>query len=403
MNIFRVIYNMIKLLTILVLLLIILLWIPYLSTAIYRFDNPSEFAGNNIYNPYQTMDSTAWIKANFQIQSYAWKGITDGRKNSNENIDSIYSMLEYDVIATSDYMKINRYGENKPSYIPVYEHGYGIFKNHQVCIGAEEVDWFDYFFYQSNHHKQQILNRLQVTNDLVYIAHPRFGGGNEPEDFKYLTNYDGIEALNGFRFSLDYWDTALSTGHYATVLSNDDAHDITNPDQIGQFCTFINVAEIKRENIVSSLKKGNAFGAQIHRELGDSFEIKKEKLKDIANLKYVKLNGDTIRVATDRIAAEIRFIGQDGKLMESVKNQIAAHYIFKETDTYIRIEIFYDNGNKFFLNPLARYDQDLKMPELKGKQKMNTWIFRVTAALILIFLFYLVIKIAKSIQFRRAS
>lgn len=403
MNIFRLLLNLVKIVVVLVLLVIILLWIPYLGTTYYRFQEPTKFAGQNIYNPYAAMDSSSWIKANFQIQSYAWKGITDGRKNTNEKIDSIYSMLEYDVIATSDYMKINRFGEERTSYIPVYEHGYGIFKNHQVCIGAEKVDWVDFFFYQTNHHKQQVLNRLQNTNELVFLAHPRFGGGNEPEDFKYLTNYDGIEALNGFRFSLDYWDTALSTGHYATLLSDDDAHDINNPDQIGQFCTFINVPEINRNNIVASLKSGNAFGAFIYRELGESFEAKKEKLKDIAKLKSVQLIGDTIIVETDRMASEIRFVGQDGQLKQKVSNEFAAKYKFQEDDSYIRIEIFYENGNKFFLNPFARYEQDLKMPQVEGLHLINTWIFRIVAGLILILLLYLTFKIIKNIHFRKPA
>ena len=119
------------------------------------------------------MDSNAWVKANFQIQSYAWKGITSGRMNTNQRIDSIYKLLDYDVIATSDYMKINCYKEDLDAYIPVYEHGYGIFKNHQVCIGAKKVNWVDFFFYQTLNHKQQILNKIRGNNELVFIAHSK--------------------------------------------------------------------------------------------------------------------------------------------------------------------------------------------------------------------------------------
>ncbi len=401
MVLFRFLLNVAKMVLALIILLMVLLWLPYLSTTFYSFNSSEIFQGKNIYNPYASMDSGSWIKANFQIQSYAWKGLTDGSQNSNEKIDSIYSMLEYDVIATSDYMKINRFGEDRLSYVPVYEHGYGIFKNHQVCIGSEKVNWLDFFFYQTLHHKQQIFNKLQDNNELVFVAHPRFGGGYAPEDFRYLTNYNGIEALNGFRYSLDYWDEALSTGHYATLLSDDDAHDINNPDEIGQFCTFINVPEINRNNIVQSLKSGNAFGAFIFRELGDSFKVKKEKLKDIASVKSVNLVEDTIRVETDRITTEIRFIGQNGQLKHSVLNQSFASYKFLDDDTYIRIEIFYENGNKFYLNPIVRYDQDLNMPDLKGVQYINTWVFRLFAFVIFIFMGYLLYITLKSIRFRK--
>lgn len=401
MILFRTIFNLVKALLIFILLLLALLWMPYLTTTFYKFPEPKEFSGSQINNPYAGMDSSGWEKANFQIQSYAWKGITDGRLNTNERIDSIYTMLDYDIIATSDYMKINRYRENLPSYVPVYEHGYGIFKNHQVCIGAEKVDWFDFFYYQTLSHKQQVLNKISKSNELVFIAHPKFRKGYAPEDFKYLSNYSGIEALNGYRTSLEHWDAALSSGHFVTILSNDDAHNINNPDEVGHYCTFINLKELNGKNIIYSLKSGKAFGAQIYRELGDSYQIKKEKLKGIATLKSVDLFNDTIHVRVDRPASEIRFIGQDGVLRETVYETSEAKYHFKSEDTYIRTEIFFDNGNKFYLNPFIRHDGNFDLPQVEDQKWLTTWLFRIFAFLVLIFIGYLIYKIARSIHFRK--
>lgn len=400
MIIFRIIINLLKALFILILLVIGLLWMPYLGTTFYKFQEPKPFSGKKINNPYAKMDSSAWVKANFQIQSYAWKGLTDGRLNTNERIDSIYGLLDYDIIATSDYMKINRHRENHPSYVPVYEHGYGIFKNHQVCIGSKKVDWLDYFFYQTLSHKQQILNKIRENNESVFIAHPKFRKGYSPADFKYLTNYDGIEVLNGYRVSLAHWDTALSSGHYATILSDDDAHDISNPDEVGHFCTFINVPELNQKNIVSSLKSGNAFGAEIFRERGESYVEKKKKLAEIAILKVLSLVEDTIQIEVDRMASEVRFVGQGGVLLKTETNTLSAKYEFKKTDTYVRVEIFFPNGNKFYLNPFIRHDGDFNSPKVQETKWVITWLFRIFAFLIFVLMGYFIFRIARSIHFK---
>ena len=84
-----------------------MLMVFYLMAPIYHFDDPKPFYGDKLYNPYTGMDSAQWKQYNFQVQSKAWGGITDGRKNSNELIDSMYRELNFDHVATSDYQKIN--------------------------------------------------------------------------------------------------------------------------------------------------------------------------------------------------------------------------------------------------------------------------------------------------------
>ncbi|MBI4649511.1 MAG: hypothetical protein HY738_23655, partial [Bacteroidia bacterium] len=206
-----------------------LLIIPFIFCPVYDFPAPSPFSGDNLWNPYQNMDSTLWWKANFQVQSDAWAGITSGRENPSQKIYELYKYLEYDIITISDYMKINDYGKNAPPYIPVYEHGYNLFKVHQVCIGANKVCWFDYPLFQTKHNKQFIINLLR-DNDLVALAHPAFVPYSySTNDMKYLCNYDCIEAMNHLKYSFSHWDSALSAGHPVFLLSDDDEHDISNP------------------------------------------------------------------------------------------------------------------------------------------------------------------------------
>jgi len=158
----------ILLLAIIMLLLLILSF--YLLAPSFRFEQPKPFYGQKLYNPYQNVDTPDWYKYNFQVQSKAWGGITDGRLNSNAMIDSIYQALGYDHVATSDYQKINRYKTDENAYIPTYEHGYGIRKTHQVCLGASQVLWLDYPFYQSIHHKQHIIDEIEKLRQKLVLA-----------------------------------------------------------------------------------------------------------------------------------------------------------------------------------------------------------------------------------------
>lgn len=337
------------------LFLIGLLLIHYLMCPVYEFKDPAPFSGDRVYNPYQEIDSAVWRKGNFQVQSKAWGGITDGRKNSNEQIFKVYRQLGYDIITISDYQKINTYGSGQPGYIPVYEHGYGIEKNHHVLVGARKVVWNDYPLFQNLHHKQHILNLLRNTSELVYIAHPNFTRDYPAEEMKWLSNYNGIEVLNGFRKSVAHWDTALSNGRYVTLLANDDAHDVSNPDEIGQYCTFIHAPNGSGIEVVNALKKGQSFGAEIPRPLGESMEQKALRHNDLPNLSSVTLYGDTLVVVMDSTAAEIRFIGQKGQVVSRRTDTAAAHYVITPADTYIRTEIGYPDGTTIYLNPVARY------------------------------------------------
>jgi hypothetical protein len=344
-----------RLLLFFVLAVFLVVVVMYLRCPVYRFPQPHLFTGQQIYNPYQGMDPSHWRKANFQVQSYAWCGLTDGRKNSNEQIHDIYSLLGYDVIGISDYMKINRYGHEKPSYVPVYEHGYSIKKVHQVLIGAGRVLWRDYPLYQNIDYKQDIINHLRKDNQLIFLAHPLLRHGYSLRDMHYLTNYDGIEVLNNARLSIHHWDEALSAGHFATILGDDDGHDLSNPDEAGRRCTIINAPAVTAADIIDALKRGNAFGADVAWIPGESYASKKIKHDDLPVVTAVDVVHDTLQVAVDRPAV-FRFIGQGGVLRKTDTAITRALYAIQPADTYVRTEIAFPNGTVYYLNPVIRYN-----------------------------------------------
>ena len=369
----------------------------YLLSPVYKFSGPVPFIGNKLYNPYQTIDSSNWKKCNFQVQSKAWLGITDGRKNTNELIDSIYTILGFDHVATSDYQKINYFGKDNPAFIPTYEHGYNIFKTHQVCIDADKVLWVDLMFGQTLSMKQWVLDQLKEHSRLVILAHPLLRNGYSVDDMKYLTNYDGIEVLNNVRVSLKHWDAALSSGQVAYIIGNDDAHDVTNSNHVGRRFTMINSPNINRESIMMNLEKGAAYGMDFIRHDDEPMLTKVERSKNIPKLQSAILNYDTLIVKVDTIASEIRFIGNNGIVKKVIPNNNVATYIISNDDPYLRTEItFYDNS-VMYLNPVIRYSgespQTLKTAEI---DKTATMRLRIIYFLIALTLAYLAARLIKA-------
>ncbi len=362
----------------------------YLMAPVYEFSEPQQFSGSKLNNPYESMDSSQWRRYNFQVQSKAWGGMTDGRRNSNERIDSVYYLLGFDHVATSDYQKINYYGKDKEAFIPTYEHGYNIFKTHQVCINAEEVLWTDLFFFQTLSMKQWIIDQLKTSSELVAVAHPQLRNGYKVSDMNSLCNYDLMEVLNHMRISISHWDTALSSGHLTYILANDDSHDVLNTNEVGRRFSSINSPTLDKNDVVKNLGKGNAYGIDFHWVPDEPMDDLVERIKTIPVLTSHQLKGDTLRISSSQKANEYRFIGQNGKLLATTRKAKQGEYIIQESDTYVRTEIQFPDGTVFYLNPVVRYDGNaaasLRTAQIDANKTRN---LRILYFLVILSLAYL--------------
>jgi len=366
------------------------LYLLYAWAPVYDFPEPKPFSGDKFYNPYKGMDSTAWKKANFQIQSKVWWGITDGRENSSEAIHAVYKQLGYDIIVISDYMKINEFGRETENYIPVYEHGFGYRKTHQVCIGAGKVNWIDYPFYQSRHHKQHIINILKENNKAVALAHPDLLTGYTREDMRYLANYDLIEVLNQCSFSINHWDAALTAGHLAYIVASDDAHDVFKPDEVGMVCTFINTSSLNADDVIYALINGKAYGVDIFMEDSTDFVKKAAIHKKLPFVTAVEMKVDTMFVSVSEPFHDIIFFGQNRTRMKMMTDSKTAFYKFSPDDAFIRAEITFPGSTRFYLNPVFRYNG--KEPAQSLNPVINwtkTWFWRGGFILIPVFLIFI--------------
>lgn len=352
--------KILKTLLYIILTFIILVVVTSIFVPSYSFDEPKPFQGNYLHNPYKDMNPDNWIQANFHAHTRQFGGLTNGRLNTNEMLDSVYSALGFDHVGISDYNKINRYDSANPSFIPAYEHGYGIFKIHQLCIGAEKVRKLDYFAFQNLSMKQHTLNRLEKQTRLAIPAHPSFvKKGYLVEDMKYLSNYKLMEVLNGFRISTAHWDTALSNGHLVYLIGNDDSHDVTDITDVATRFTMINSPENEAEQLLQALENGNAVGVDFPVKYDETLEEKIYRLKK--NLPYitqVELKKDTLLISASKPFDKIKFIGQDGRELDSQKNKVSAFYIIQPEDNYVRTEVTFNDGTKLYLNPITRHENE---------------------------------------------
>lgn len=385
---FRMVLKKVKILIIVVFLSAVgIVLFFYLSMPVYQFVEPQPFHGKVLHNPYQHIDSVSWRKYNFQVQSRAWGGLTDGRDNSDHMIDSIYKLFGYDYVATSDYQRINMYHSGSKQFIPTYEHGYNIPKIHQVCIGAKRVLWRDYFLFQTLNTKQHVINELRSDCEIIALAHPRLKDGYSISDMQYLSGYDLMEVLNNFRISDEHWDAALSSGHRSYILANDDAHNVLNSNEVGRRFTLIHSNSLHRDSIIDALRNGVAYGVDFYRVDDELMEKKMKRSKFIPFVKQARLFGDTLKIRVSETVKHIYFIGDHGKIKFEMDQVSEAKYVIEEKDSYIRVEIHCNDASVLYLNPVTRQETNQVENQITFKINwLQTWILRSFGVILLFFI-----------------
>lgn len=328
----------------------------YLMAPRYQFKAGQPFHGTYLYNPYQNMDPDQWKQYNFHCHSRKYMGITDGRMSSEADIDSMYQTLGYDHYGISDYMSINPHGNDRPGYIPAYEHGYGFFrKTHQLCIGAREVCMMDYPFIQSLDMKQHMLNVLQQHTRFAVPAHASFTSGYKVSDMHYLSDYRLLEIGNPYGCAIEHWDAALSTGHRVYGIGDDDTHHVLNPNEIGRYFTMINTRDMNADSVYDALERGCAYTVDFHSYYDKPFELKVERMHELPHLTCCKLTGDTLVVETSTYIEIAEFIGQNGEVLQHGENLNQAVYVIQPSDTYVRVKLQLPHLTFFYLNPITRH------------------------------------------------
>ena len=311
--------------------------IPYALAPVYRFPPPQAFRGPALWNPYAHL-SGPWQRANLHAHGHTWGGLTNGTHTDDEVVRA-YRERGYSVAGISNYQWIA--AQHGVPTMPLYEHGFNISKEHQLAVGAREVEWLDFPLGTWINQKQYVLNRVGATSALVAIAHP--GTGYSEGDLYRLTGYQMMEVINGpFGFE-ELWDAALSSGHPIWALANDDIHDLRNVRRFAIAWNMIQASSADTPDILAALKAGRSYAVSLVGEKAD------------AALSSVHVRDAMLTVSSTGVPATYMFVGQDGTLLQSSDQVMQATYAIRPDDTYVRTIIRTPNM-VMFLNPILRYD-----------------------------------------------
>lgn len=314
--------------------------IQYFKIEIFYKEKNIPFSGDYFYNPYNDFSQNT-LKANFHTHSKENKR-KDQNVHSARNVYDHYKNQGYDIISLSNYQMIST-DTTTNNYIPVYEHGYNIFKSHQLVLNSTKVTYFDFSLLQNYDTQQQVINKLRLKGGLIALAHPGLFGAYNEKTMKYLKGYDFIEVLNNYNVSESVWDAALTSGYPAWILADDDCHDISRPNLSFNNWTRIGAKGQSNEEIILSLKKGCHYG--------------------VRNLNHTEENYlDSCIVAENEIsvyfqtkADKITFVSDNGLIRKEFINVASAVYNISQQDSYVRIEA--QNGDQLiYLNPIIRYN-----------------------------------------------
>jgi hypothetical protein len=315
---------------------------PYVVCPVYHFATPAPFRGAVFYNPYANSPAgSQWRTANFHAHGRAWGGLTEGHQTDSAVVAHYYNQLGYDIAGVSDYQHIDH--RHDSTFIPTYEHGYNVLKNHMLAINAHRIVWFDFPLPQSRSEKQFVIDRVASGATLVALAHPGLRRAYSREDLAYLTHYELFEVLNHFVVSDSLWDAALSAGHAVWALGSDDSHNVLDAGQTGAMWTEVLTPSTRASDVIEALKAGRTYAVAGHRARSD------------AHPEQIAVHGDTLTVACDTEVSRIDFIGQDGRLLSRTFGVRSASYAIQPGDPYVRTVISTPH-TLMFLNPVVRYD-----------------------------------------------
>jgi hypothetical protein len=352
-KLFKIIFKLIAAFCIFIISLLIL---QFVVNSKYRFSEPHPFKGDYVYNPYRYIDNSKWRRAGFHSHTHKFIGQPKKSLRIAQIMDSLYKCFDYNIIGLSDYQSINRFEDKNKCFVPVYEHGYQYYKNHQLVINPGRVTWLDFPFPQTLSNKQEVINKLRKDGtSLITIVHPVFRKAYSNNDFKYLANYNCLEIANHDRIFAPVYDTILSHGHPVFIMADDDAHELTNINEICSSFNLIN-SDLVKDSVLNALGSGRSIGVKFNIGSIQTCEEKVAALRKLPKICNISFRNDTLSVSLNMEVNTIKFIGQSGKEKKEITDTSSGSCYFSKQDTYLRTEIECRDGTIYFLNPVFRYN-----------------------------------------------
>lgn len=325
---------------------------------VYDFPRPTPFSGPDIFDPYAKRDtSEAWKRANFHTHTRV-----KGPMPWNEcavwpyPTYAAYRKLGYDILTFSNHNELTEHPFDSSLQVNVYEQGYSPFKFHKLVFGSRKVKHFDPLLPLLASQKQWELERLGRGADFVQINHPYRTWGMSRRHMASLSGYELIELDTGIGTENEYWDWALSAGHYSFGLANDDLHKPNQTRRIGVRCNFLQTPSGRYEALKTCLTDGCFYAMRVPDYGRGDWAVKIARNARLPEIRDIGLRDGRIVIRLSEKADSIRVNGQDHAVLARAFDTDRLSYELQATEPYARITAFFPEGEVIYTQPFARYD-----------------------------------------------
>ncbi|MBO7230708.1 MAG: hypothetical protein J6V20_04780 [Bacteroidaceae bacterium] len=364
-------------------------------TVIYNFEKPEPFNGPDIFNPYKELDTAyCWKKANFHVHTRV-EGILNECDYWPAEVYEFHNRLGYDIVTFSNHNELTTHPFDSTLQVNVYEHGYNLFKYHKLVFGSKDVNRFDHLLPLFASQREFQLELLGRESDIIQFNHPLRTTCTTKRLMEKVSGYDIIELDCGKSTENEFWDWALSAGHYSFGLANDDLHFPDRTSKFARRCNFLCTPSARYEDIRATLLGGCYYSMRIPDYGKGNWDIKTEKNRQLPFVRDIELDKNTIYIQLSQRADSIKVFGQDHSTLLKITDSNSASYSMKDSDPYARFTVYFPGGEVIYSNPFARYDASVAdSPGSKdgpSKDIPLTILFNtvLTAlALLLVFTFY---------------
>ena len=328
---------------------------------VYDFADARPFCGRDIFNPYaalQGMDSVPWQRANFHTHTRV-----TGPFNECEfwpaDVEKAYRKLGYDIVTFSNHNELTTHPTDSSLQVNVYEHGINIFKYHKLVFGCHSVNRFDNILPLFVWQKQFQLDWLGEDADFIQMNHPFRTIGTSEDDFRKLEGYQIMELDSHRTTENEYWDWALSAGHYCFGLANDDLHFPDISHCIGIRCNFLFCPSGRYSDLKKTLLGGAYYAMRVPDYGNGDWDVKIARNHTLPFVRSIGLDSATVFIVLSQRADSIKITGQNHALCAITRRDSTARYTMRPTDPYVRITAYFPDGEVIYSNPFARYDASL--------------------------------------------
>ena len=340
-------------------LIVLMILVATSGSLIYDFSEPQPFAGPDIYNPYHDIDTAhCWKKSNLHTHTRV-DGILNECKYWPGYVYKVYERLGYDIVAFSNHTELTTHPFDSALQINVYEHGYNLFKFHKLVFGSSDVNHFDHLLPLLPSQMQMQFDMLGRDSDIIQFNHPLHTLSATRWAMTRLGGYDIMEIDCEQSTECEYWDWALSAGHYSYGLAGDDLHNPDDTHRVAKRCSFICSPSAAYADVRKALLGGCYYSMRVPDYGHGDWDIKTARNHDMPHVKDIGVHGDTVFISLSHIADSIKVFGQEHATLALATDSDFAVYVMKDKDSYARFTVYFPTGEVLFSNPFARYDSAL--------------------------------------------